>query len=197
MHRERIVALLREGKSYSAIARELDCSKSTVAYHARRLRSGRCGGNPGAANRYDWAAIRAYYEAGHSFIECRKRFGFSGGSWSKAIDRGDIMPREKGVGGYATRKAFKRRLVQEGLLGGCCAGCGISDWRGKPLVLELHHLNGKRDDHRPENAVLLCPNCHSQTSTFGRSLGLTDVTTCKRRSRYYWHKRRQLAAKEK
>lgn len=167
MKRECIVTLLSEGKSYDDfIAQELGCSKATVAYHARRLRAGQGGSNPKAANRYDWAAIRAYHEAGHSFVECREKFGFSGGSWSKAIERGDIRPREKGVGVYATRKAFKRRLGRDGLLTQHCAGCVSSEWRGKRLVLELHHLNGKKDDHRPENVVLLCPNCHSQTETY-------------------------------
>jgi hypothetical protein len=106
------------------------------------------------------------YEAGHSFVECREKFGFSGGSWSKAIERGDILPREKGVGSYISRRAFKRRLTRDKVLSECCAECGISEWRGRRLVLELHHVNGKKDDHRLENVVLLCPNCHSQTDTY-------------------------------
>jgi HNH endonuclease len=44
--------------------------------------------------------------------------------------------------------------------------CGISDWHGRPLVLELDHINGAADDHRLENLRLLCPNCHSQTDTY-------------------------------
>jgi 5-methylcytosine-specific restriction endonuclease McrA len=30
----------------------------------------------------------------------------------------------------------------------------------------LHHINGDRLDNRLENLQLLCPNCHSQTSTY-------------------------------
>lgn len=120
---------------------------------------------PSAANRYDWSAIRAYYEAGHPFVACRERFGFSGGSWWNAIERGDIVPREKDLGDYLTRRAFKRRLAREGLRGERCAECGIGEWRGKQIVLELHHVNGQKADHRPENVILLCPNCHSQTES--------------------------------
>ncbi|MGH7660947.1 MAG: HNH endonuclease [Vulcanimicrobiaceae bacterium] len=33
-------------------------------------------------------------------------------------------------------------------------------------MLHIDHLNGANNDHRLENLRLLCPNCHSQTSTY-------------------------------
>ena len=51
-----------------------------------------------------------------------------------------------------------------------CSGkdcCNKGEWLGKPLVLQLDHINGVRDDHRLENLRFLCPNCHSQTDTYG------------------------------
>lgn len=42
--------------------------------------------------RYDWDAIRAFYDEGHSLRACRERFGFGGGAWEKAVRRGDIVP---------------------------------------------------------------------------------------------------------
>ena len=47
-----------------------------------------------------------------------------------------------------------------------CEICGISDWNGKDIILELHHINGNPKDDRLENLQLLCPNCHSQTHTY-------------------------------
>ena len=37
---------------------------------------------------------------------------------------------------------------------------------GQPIALELHHVNGIKDDLRIENLQILCPNCHSQTDNF-------------------------------
>jgi Zn finger protein HypA/HybF involved in hydrogenase expression len=46
-----------------------------------------------------------------------------------------------------------------------CSKCGITDWHGEPLTIELDHINGINNDNRPENLRWLCPNCHSQTPT--------------------------------
>ena len=66
-----------------------------------------------------------------------------------------------------TRDHLKRRLLKAGLLPRHCQSCGISQWRGRPLSLELHHVNGHGEDNRLANLELLCPNCHSQTETYG------------------------------
>lgn len=47
-----------------------------------------------------------------------------------------------------------------------CKWCGINEYNNKPISLELDHINGNNKDNRIENLRLLCPNCHSQTSTF-------------------------------
>lgn len=60
--------------------------------------------------------------------------------------------------------SIKRRLVK--MRGYSCELCGISEWRGDPLVLELDHIDGNNQDHSSENVRLLCPNCHSQTPTW-------------------------------
>lgn len=65
--------------------------------------------------------------------------------------------------GESTRKA----LIH---LRGCkCENCGITEWLGQPINLEIHHINGDRTDNRLENLQLLCPNCHSYTSNFRKS----------------------------
>ena len=40
-----------------------------------------------------------------------------------------------------------------------CDECGLGSlWNGKPLVLQVDHINGHHHDHRPENLRCLCPN---------------------------------------
>lgn len=47
-----------------------------------------------------------------------------------------------------------------------CEICGISEWLGNPITLQLHHINGNPLDDRLENLQILCPNCHSQTDSY-------------------------------
>ena len=48
----------------------------------------------------------------------------------------------------------------------CCATCGISEWRGKKISLELEHKDGNHSNNAKENLEALCPNCHSLTTTW-------------------------------
>lgn len=59
----------------------------------------------------------------------------------------------------------ERVLLEQG---GKCALCGIMpEWSGKPLRFQLDHISGNRLDESRENLRMLCPNCHSQTPTWG------------------------------
>ena len=84
-------------------------------------------------------------------------------SWSPRRSLSEILV-ERST--YGNCFQLKRRLIAEGLLQYTCDECGISEWRGRPLVLQLDHRNGVGDDHRLENLRLLCPHCHSQTDTY-------------------------------
>ena len=54
-----------------------------------------------------------------------------------------------------------------------CALCGTEAvWRGRPLPLEVDHVDGDWRNNRIENLRLLCPNCHSTTDSYrGRGKG--------------------------
>ena len=48
-----------------------------------------------------------------------------------------------------------------------CEKCGNTEWFGKPIPLELHHINGDNNDNSLENLQMLCPNCHAFTYNYG------------------------------
>lgn len=38
---------------------------------------------------------------------------------------------------------------------------------GKPIPLDIHHIDGDFKNDKKENLKLLCKNCHAQTETYG------------------------------
>ena len=174
--RDQVEHLLALGFTQARIARELCLTKSTVAYHMRNL-----GVRADArfARRHDWEAVQiAIDDEGLSMTQCIARFGFNRETWRAAARRGDIVPRphvmpleDLLVAGRTQtgRHHLKARLIKAGYKEDRCERCGIAEWRGEPLSMELHHINGDKHDNRLPNLEILCGNCHSQTHTWGRS----------------------------
>ena len=53
------------------------------------------------------------------------------------------------------------------LRGSVCEECRQSEWRGSPIPLDVHHLNGDWKNDHPDNLRLLCKNCHALTPEYG------------------------------
>lgn len=47
-----------------------------------------------------------------------------------------------------------------------CEICGLTEWRNNPILLQVHHIDGNRQNNDLSNLQLLCPNCHSQTDNW-------------------------------
>ncbi len=62
-----------------------------------------------------------------------------------------------------TSSRLRKRLVDAGYKQNKCEDCGIENWRGEKITLELHHKDGNHTNNKLENLAILCPNCHSLT----------------------------------
>lgn len=67
---------------------------------------------------------------------------------------------------YYTAYKLKGYLFNFGLKEKRCECCGLSEWMGKEIPLELHHKNGNHHDNAWDNLQILCPNCHGQTEHY-------------------------------
>ena len=98
---------------------------------------------------------------------------FTGQLWNKGktgfvskvkLSLSDLLVEDSG---RKLKSSYKKRIFEAGLLENKCSECGIADlWNGKPITLQIDHINGEHFDNRIENIRILCPNCHSQTDTF-------------------------------
>ena len=135
--------------------------------------------------------MERYILAGHTLRQASIHFGFHLSSLDKARATGKLHlptdtirknrgPRAKNINDYLVRNSpiktthLKHRLIKEGILINVCDKCGIDEWMGFGLTLQLDHINGDNYDNRITNLRLLCPNCHSQTPTF--DVGVKKLT---------------------
>lgn len=189
---KQIKQLLRREWSYNAIAKELKCSKGTVAYHAQKI--GRAKGPRGFYKRIYLPenVIRAADGARSiSQILLAMNVPVQTGAYAKikAILTSSGLPipdgrviskreveqrrisfirslREYPEGVNVKTHEIRLGLIRYGLKEKKCYECEGTIWRGRDMPLELHHQNGIRRDCRIGNLSLLCPNCHAQTDTY-------------------------------
>jgi HNH endonuclease len=123
-------------------------------------------GLPPDASQYG-ALNRRLDQAGLDVSELVGRGWRRGATFPPRVTAADLARRPR-----VRSETMKRVLLHEGILQRRCGHCGLAEWNGAPIPLELDHVNGDRSDNRLENLRLLCPNCHAQTPTYrGRNIG--------------------------
>lgn len=174
MDKELLILKIAEGKSTRQISDETGFSQTNVRYWLRKfnLKTVRAESEK-KENIYCLCCQKSLKEKQLLFcsMDCsaKHRHIKSMDNWLKGIN-------EKPVQNKTIRKFLSA------LDGDKCAVCGIEDWNGKPIILEVEHRDGNSEDSSRENVCLICPNCHSQTDTYkGKNKGNGRY---KRRQRY-------------
>lgn len=99
---------------------------------------------------------------------------FTGQSWNTGlrykpfniINKKDITDILSNKVIYVNSNRLKKRLINEGYKEQKCEICELSEWMGKAIPLELHHINGDKFDNSLSNLQILCSNCHGQTDNY-------------------------------
>jgi len=74
---------------------------------------------------------------------------------------------------YSTVQRLRNYVIERD--GEKCLWCELGiEWQGKPLQLQLDHIDGNRENNKLENLRLLCPNCHKKTKTWAKKKGSTS-----------------------
>ncbi len=130
-HKENILRLRAEGKSYREIQKELGCSKSTIAYH--------CGEGQKAKTRYRTNGLRE--EIAKFLIDYKESSGCSdcGGKYPYwVLDLDHIRDKEFNISGYRHFTASLEKVKEE--VRKCevvCANCH----RTRTYVRQAEQLN--------------------------------------------------------
>lgn len=136
--------------------------EKSISFRSTLIFLGLCGDGGGNVyalkQRIKELGISTSHFLGHAYLKGKKH------NWNKKTPSSEIFIADSKYKG--STDSIKRRYIKEFDVPYECSKCKINEWEGQKLTLQLDHKNGKRNDNRPENLRLLCPNCHSMTQNF-------------------------------
>ena len=63
----------------------------------------------------------------------------------------------------------RRRLIEDGYKEDKCERCGLSEWMGMKIPLELHHRDFNHYNNELSNLMIVCSNCHMQLHNYNNN----------------------------
>lgn len=103
---------------------------------------------------------------------------YSGNSARKGMKHYEQRkPIDEFLQGNAANSTKRKRLIEEGIKEEKCECCGLSEWMGKPIPLELHHKDFNHYNNSLDNLQILCSNCHMQAHNYNNSLSAQKETS--------------------
>jgi len=66
---------------------------------------------------------------------------------------------------FVSAHKLKLKMIRDGIKEHKCDICGITEWMGKKVPIELDHIDGNHYNNEMNNLRIVCPNCHAQTDT--------------------------------
>lgn len=78
--------------------------------------------------------------------------------WSKVLS-GEVVAKY--------HNSLRKYLLDNHIKENKCETCGISTWLTKKIKIQVHHIDGNKYNNVIDNLTMACPNCHTQTDTYG------------------------------
>lgn len=85
--------------------------------------------------------------------------------WTKRVYSNEGVFKQHSV--FKTLSLKKRMIKEYGIPYECVRCHNKGQWKREKLTLQLDHIDGDSTNNQLDNLRFLCPNCHSQTATWG------------------------------
>lgn len=106
------------------------------------------------------------YSSNHKFCSLPCSYAFQAAKKQSSHDqRYNDWLLGKDLGVKNPRKLIRDFVIKRD--GYRCQCCGIDSWNNGPITLWCDHIDGDATNNHPSNFRLICPNCDSQSETFG------------------------------
>lgn len=79
----------------------------------------------------------------------------------------EVLVNDRNNGRKETCYLLKRCMIESGIEYKCQICSNTGEWNNQPLILQVDHIDGDWLNNNKNNLRFLCPNCHTQTDTFG------------------------------